>query len=180
MIGQVAYLLYAPTGDFTFKEIVMSKLMRVIRTVMVLIVSVLLFSANVNPAQAETGDLTGEWLGTWTSLNAPKYNGTLEMTVTQEGTIVSGTSILGNTKCSPERFFKGQLFGKYDNFIALQLYDDTQTPLTKLWGAINRSRNAISAVYNFDTDTSECYGDVGTMIISKVQDYSQIQGVIKK
>ncbi|NES68528.1 MAG: hypothetical protein F6K24_26485 [Okeania sp. SIO2D1] len=151
---------------------------KVIRTVMVLIASIVLFSANVNQTEAGTQDpvsLTGEWLGTWTSLNATQYNGTIEISMTQDGEKVFGTSLVGNTKCFPDRTFEGTLSGKYDNFVNLQLYAD-QTPISKLWGAISRTKNAISLVYNFDTDTSDCYGDVRTMFISKVQDYSKIQG----
>jgi len=148
------------------------------RGVIVLIASILLFSANVNPAQAAT-DLSGIWLGTWTSLNATTYNGPIQMEIFQDGDKIVGTSLVGNTKCSPERDFKGTLSGKYDNFLNMELYSDG-TPISTLWGVINRTRNSISVVYNFDSESSDCYGDVGTMFISKIQSYSKIQGVENK
>ena len=156
----------------------MGTVMTMMRGVIVLIASILLFSANVNPAEAAT-DLSGVWLGTWTSLNATTYNGPIEMDIVQNGDKVVGTSFVGNTKCSPQRDFEGTLSGKYDNFLNLEVYDDG-APISKLWGAINRTRNSISVVYNFDSESSACYGDVGTMFISKIQPYSEIQGVVNK
>ncbi|NET57717.1 MAG: hypothetical protein F6K47_16625 [Symploca sp. SIO2E6] len=154
------------------------------RIVIMLVASIFLFFANVNVAQAATADpgsLEGEWIGTWTSLNSPTYNGVLEMSINQEGDKVYGISVVGNTKCSPYRIFQGKLSGKYNNFIKFKMAPEDQpdTIIAKNWGAITRARNAISTVYKF-TPGSDCEGDVGTMFISKVQDYSQIQNITKK
>ncbi|NER99815.1 MAG: hypothetical protein F6J86_39425 [Symploca sp. SIO1B1] len=159
------------------------------RIVIMLVASIFLLFTNVSVAEAATGEpesLTGEWIGTWTSLNAPYYNGVIEMSITQEGDGVSGTSLVGNTKCAPERFFTGKLSGKrgdkkFNSFIELEISpnDKRDTTIAKNWGAITRARNAISVVYSFNTPESACEGDVGTMFISKVQPYSTIKGIIK-
>ncbi|NEP46829.1 MAG: hypothetical protein F6K35_49655 [Okeania sp. SIO2H7] len=144
-----------------------------IRAIMILLASVFLLAS---PVRAADSDLSGIWLGTWTSLNATTYNGSVQMRIEQKGNYVFGDSIVGNTKCSPGRFFEGQLSGKYDNFIEFEVTSaETRNPVAKNWGAITRDRNAISAIYSFDNPDSECFGDVGTMFISKVQPYSQIQ-----
>ncbi|AOW99297.1 hypothetical protein BJP34_07350 [Moorena producens PAL-8-15-08-1] len=155
------------------------------RIVIMLVASIFLLFANVSAAEASVSNpesLNGEWVGTWTSLNSPTYNGVVQMSINQEGDNVFGTSVLGNTKCSPERVFKGNLSGKYKNFIELELAPEQNptNPISKNWGVITRSRNAISAVYNFENPTSACYGDVGTMFISKIQPYSKIEGITKK
>ncbi|AOY79792.1 MULTISPECIES: hypothetical protein [Moorena] len=155
------------------------------RIVIMLVASIFLLFANVSAAEASVsnpGSLEGEWIGTWTSLNATTYNGVIEMYINQEGDNVFGTSVVGNTKCSPERLFKGTLSGKFNNFIELEISPEGKpdTTIAKNWGAITRDRNAISVVYNFNTSESKCEGDVGTMFISKVQEYSKIQGITKK
>lgn len=158
----------------------------IMRIVTILVASVFLFATNVsNVSAAEPcqGEFCGEWIGTWTSLNSPKYNGTIEMDVIkQEGNIIYGTSVSGNTKCSPDRVFKGELSGKYNNFLELELFpkENPTIHLSNSWGAISREKNAISAVYNFQNSESACKHDVGTMFVSKVQPYSSIQGIIKK
>jgi len=153
------------------------------RIVIMLVASIFLLFTNVSVAEAATpdsGSLNGEWIGTWTSLNAPTYNGALIMYINQEGDEVFGTSMVGNTKCSPYRVFKGKLSGKYDNFIEFESASEENPDIIieENWGAITRTRNAISAVYQFPSG-SPCEGDVGTMFISKVQPYSTIQGIIK-
>ena len=156
--------------------------MRIVRVLTALIASAFLVFTNFSAAAiASPDDLTGTWIGTWTSLNATTYNGAIEMSIVQQGNNIFGKSLVGNTKCSPERSFKGILSGKYDNFIELEIApaDTPETPIATNWGAITRDRNAISVVYNFDSPTSACYGDVGTMFISKIQPYSKIQSVTK-
>lgn len=118
----------------------------------------------------------GGWIGTWTSLNSPTYNGTITMNVIQqEDNMIYGASFFGNTKCSPKRFFEGKLSGKYNNFLELTMFakENPEIHLSKSWGAISREKNAISTVYNFQNSESECEHDVGTMFVSKVQPYSQ-------
>ncbi|MBP0018917.1 MAG: hypothetical protein J7647_15385 [Cyanobacteria bacterium SBLK] len=150
--------------------------MRIFRVAIILVASVFLLTTHVNTAEANA-DLSGTWIGTWTSLNAPTYNGAISLYINQNGDSISGKALVGNTKCSPQRTFTGWLSGKYDNFVEFELasVDNPSQPISTMWGAITRARNAISTVYNFDTDSSQCYGDVGTMFISKVQPYSQIQ-----
>ncbi|NER38192.1 MAG: hypothetical protein F6J93_30245 [Oscillatoria sp. SIO1A7] len=148
------------------------------RILMMLVLSMFLFVTNVSAASADPpdlGPLTGEWAGTWTSLNSPSYNGTVELNVTQDGNKVSGTSVMGNAKCFPDRIFKGKVSGIGNNVIKLKLFaeDDPGTQVAKTWGVINRCQNAISAVYKFTTEGSgKCQYDVGTMFISKKQPFS--------
>lgn len=147
-----------------------------IRTIMILLASVLLLAS---PVRADgIADLSGEWIGTWTSLHSPTYNGVIEMKVEQNGNNVSGTSLVGNTKCSPERVFQGTLSGLRNNVIELELAsgESPAESFAKNVGVITKDRNAISAVYSFNSN-SACDGDVGTMFISKVQPYSKIQGI---
>ncbi|NEN87462.1 MULTISPECIES: hypothetical protein [unclassified Okeania] len=153
-----------------------------IRAIIIFLVSILLISSPVRAAETNAADISGEWIGTWTSLNSPTYNGVIEMYINNEGNNVDGISVIGNTKCFPERVFKGNLSGKYNNFIEFKLapVENPEDSFAENWGAINRSRNAISVVYSFDKPNSECYGDVGTMFISKIQPYSSIQGITKK
>ncbi|NES72512.1 MAG: hypothetical protein F6K24_48620 [Okeania sp. SIO2D1] len=152
-----------------------------IRAIIIFLVSILLISSPVRAAETQ-GDLSGEWIGTWTSLNSPTYNGVIEMYIDQEGNDIYGSSVIGNTKCSPVRVFKGNLSGKYNNFIEFELSTPEQPEDTfaENLGVITRSRNAISMVYTFDDPNSECNGDVGTMFVSKVKDYSKIQNITKK
>ncbi|GGA32928.1 hypothetical protein CYANOKiyG1_49880 [Okeania sp. KiyG1] len=152
-----------------------------IRAIIIFLVSILLISSPARAAETE-GDLSGYWMGTWTSLNAPNYNGVVEMDIKNEGKDVYGISVIGNTKCFPDRVFKGKLSGKYNNFIRFKLapIENPEDSFAKNRGVINRYRNAISMVYSFNKPNSECYGDVGTMFISKIQPYSSIQGITKK
>jgi len=151
----------------------------IMRIVMMLVASVFLFATNVSSVSAQEscqGEFCGKWIGTWTSLNAPTFNGTIKMKVLkQEDNMIYGTSVFGNTKCSPKRIFEGKLSGKYNNFLKLKMFpkENPEIYLSKSWGAISREKNAISAVYKFKKSESACEHDVGTMFVSKVQPYSQ-------
>ncbi|MGK7904194.1 MAG: hypothetical protein AB4352_22845 [Hormoscilla sp.] len=151
----------------------------IMRIVMILVASVFLFATNVSNVLAADpcqGEFCGPWIGTWTSLNSPTFNGTITMNVIkQEGNMIEGTSFFGNTKCSPKRFFKGKISGEYNNFLKLKMFpkENPEIQLSKGWGAISRTKNAISTVYKFTNSESECKYDVGTMFVSKVQPYSQ-------
>jgi hypothetical protein len=135
----------------------------------VLILSVLLFAFTAAAAEV---DVTGRWVGTWTSLRASGYNGSVALHLYQVGDHVFGTAFVTNTICSPSRQLSGTLSGPY-LYLQMSVISDPDSGdgepflLSENWGIVTELGNAMSFVYYFSNAGDDCFGDGGTWFVAK-------------